>query len=403
VRTLAWSCDLPGASVRLELELSRRPSEPVDVAVRLHAGETELATMVISVGEPRAVIHLDVPALRNGQGYESMLWSPEHPRLVDASVTVGDDEVSSYLGLRSVGVSGDVFLLNDRPVYLRSVLEQGYWPQSHLAAPSADALRAEVQLIKDLGFNAARLHEKAEDPRLLYWADRLGLMIWGELGSAFEFSTAAATRTLREWTDIVLRDRSHPCIVTWVPLNESWGVQHIGHDPAQLAFARALLHTTKALDPTRPVISNDGWEHAESDLLTIHDYATTRESLGRSYADADAVQRLVAGVGPAGRRLSVGEPGQAGPVMVTEFGGVTYAPDSDIDTWGYSVATNADDFRTRLDDLFGALHTSPVLGGFCYTQLTDTRQEANGLTDENRVPKLPVEAIASIVRGTTAS
>lgn len=406
VRDVAWQSDVPTGSVQLELKLDGRPRESVEVRVTLSHGEQVLATQQASTTEPRSQFTVAIPRQSNGQAYESLLWSPEHPRLIDAHVQILDgsgrvlDELWSYFGLRSVGTADGHFLLNDRPYYVRSVLEQGYWPESHLAAPSAGALREEAQLIKDLGFNAARLHEKVEDPRFLYWADRLGLLVWGEMGSTFEFSTTAVERVAREWIDVVARDRSHPCIVTWVPLNESWGVQHISHDPAQLHFAQALYHLTKALDPTRPVISNDGWEHADSDLLTIHDYATTGEPLHAAYQDAATVDALFDGVGPVGRRLVLLPHGKRDqPVMVTEFGGVTYAPDSDIETWGYSTASSPDDFADRVRSLFSALQSSPVLAGFCYTQLTDTLQEANGLTDQHRKPKLPVATIRGIVLG----
>lgn len=403
---LGWTPDLVRASVDLRVRMSRRPRGRLTLEVLIEHEGTELAAVSTPVREPEQTVTIQLPDQGNGQAYERLLWSPERPTLLDARVRVLDrdgrlvDEVHSYLGLRSVGVHGGHFLLNDRPYVVRSVLEQGYWPETHLAAPSAEALREEVELIRALGFNAARLHEKAEDPRLLYWADRLGLLIWGEIGSAFEFSPRAIERTVGEWMDLIARDGSHPSIVTWVPVNESWGVQHVSHDPAQLAFIRALFHLTKALDPTRPVISNDGWEHAESDLLTIHDYATTGDELRASYRDAAAIDALVAGVGPAGRRLTLLPGGRDGtPVMVTEFGGVSFVATAPADSWGYSVASSEQEFEERLRELVGALHDSPVLAGFCYTQLTDTRQETNGLTDEHRRPKLPVETIRSIIVG----
>jgi len=404
---IAWRTDIQAGTVLLDLELSRRPVTAVRVRVSLTHGETLLAMQEMTTSEPRSRIVCTIPKQLNGQAYEDLLWSPDKPRLIDARVQLLDaaghtiDELWSYVGLRSVGSAGGHFLLNDRPLYVRSVLEQGYWPQSHLAAPDMAALRAEVQLIKDLGFNAARLHEKVEDPRFLYWADRLGLLVWGEIGSTFEFSATAVERVTREWMDVVRRDRSHPCIVTWVPLNESWGVQHIAHDPAQLHFAQALYHLTKALDPTRSVVSNDGWEHAESDLMTIHDYATSGASLGAAYRDVDTVASLIEGVGPVGRRMKLLPHGESDqPVMVTEFGGVTYAPDSAIETWGYSTASSPEEFAERVRDLFVALQRSPVLAGICYTQLTDTLQEANGLTDQYRRPKLPLDLIREIVLGT---
>jgi hypothetical protein len=281
-------------------------------------------------------------------------------------------------------------------VFVRSVLEQGYWPTTHLAAPDGDALRAEVQLIKDLGFNAVRVHQKAEDPRFLHWADRLGLLVWGEFGAAYQFSPTAAARTVREWMDLVERDRSHPSIVTWVPVNESWGVQHIATDPAQQAFVRGLAELVRALDPTRPVVSNDGWEHAGSDLLTVHDYRAHGEELRATYGDATALARMLAGTGPAGRAISVDPlPASSDVVHVTEFGGVTLAGGEE-GAWGYSTASTADEFLARIGELVRALRASPHVAGYCYTQLTDTGQETNGLVDEHRVPKAPLAAFREI-------
>jgi beta-galactosidase/beta-glucuronidase len=405
VHSVQWHSDVVSATVRLDLELDARPHDALRVRVELsHDGE-QLSAVEYTTAEPRSTVNCTIPRQVNGQAYEHLLWSPEHPRLLDARITLltADglviDTVDSYLGIRTVAEVDGRFMLNDRPYYVRSVLAQGYWPESHLAAPDADALRAEVQLMKDLGFNAARLHEKAEDPRLLYWADRLGLLIWGELGSPFEFSARSVERTTREWMEVVDRDRSHPCIVTWVPTNESWGVQHIASDPAQRHFAQALYHLSKALDPERLVVSNDGWEHVGSDILTVHDYAVTGEELRARYLDDAAVAGLAQRVGPAGRRMSVALQREDVPIMVTEFGGVSFAPGSAGETWGYSTATDDAEFERRLRDLFSGLHASRVLAGFCYTQLTDTLQEANGLTAADRTPKLPLETIAAIVRG----
>ena len=406
IDALSWTPNVPAGNVAFEVDLSRRPATTLTVQVELSMAGEVLARQSFSTVEPRSQATIQIARQVNGQAFEALLWSPENPRLIDAHIVIiaGDgnilDESFSYFGLRSVGVAGGRFLLNDRPYFVRSVLEQGYWPQSHLAAPSADALRAEVELIKTLGFNAARIHEKVEDPRFLYWADRLGLLIWGEMGSTYEFSPEAVARVTREWTEVVRRDRSHPSIVTWVPLNESWGVQQIAHDDAQLSFAQSLYHLTRALDPSRPVISNDGWEHATSDILTINDYAGTAEQLDANYKDIDAIRALVAGMGPAGRRLQLiprEVDGQS--IMVTEFGGVSFAPDAVDDSWGYTTATSYEDFERRVSGLVGSLRDNPILSGFCYTQLTDTMQETNGLTDANRNPKLPIAAIRSIVLG----
>jgi hypothetical protein len=261
-----------------------------------------------------------------------------------------------------------------------------------------------VELTKDLGFNAVRVHQKVEDPRFLFWADRLGLLVWGETANAFAFTPEAVRRLTAEWLDVVHRDISHPCIVTWVPLNESWGVHDIATDPAQQAYATGLAALTRAVDPSRPVVSNDGWEHTDSDLWTVHDYADTGPVLAERYATT-AMGRTVGVPGPAGRVIRLpGGTDRGQPLMLTEFGGVRYTPDLPEDraeerTWGYSTARDAEDFAARLTDLLTAVHSSPALAGFCYTQFTDTMQEANGLLDEHRRPKLPVDRLRAIITG----
>lgn len=412
IRNLAWTPDLPKASVRLELELSRRPAQGAEVDVVIRHKEEELAQLRLKTTGPHLAVDVPLDGQRNGQQQHELFWSPQHPHLLDASVTVteshtapGDaaapDAVASYFGLRSVGTDAGRFLLNGRPVYLRSVLEQGYWPGSHFTAPSNEALREEAELIRDLGFNSLRIHQKVEDPRFLYWCDRLGLLVWGETAGAYEFNDVAVQRLTEEWVKIVRQNRSHPSIINWVPFNESWGIQHGTHDPAQRAYSVALTNITRALDPSRPVISNDGWEHSDSDIWTLHDYEADGGVLHERYGSRESIEAMIRGIGPAGRRISVSEVDEINePVMLTEFGGVSYVTgEVPEDSWGYSTAEDSEDFDARLRAILDAVNASDHLLGFCYTQLTDTHQETNGLCDKHRRPKLPAETIAEIIRG----
>ncbi|MGB4136737.1 MAG: glycoside hydrolase family 2, partial [Microbacterium sp.] len=186
VASLVWHADPDAATVRLAVELDGPPTPGSRLSVRLaRAGET-VATQSAEISGDRATMTLALPGLRNGQARDEWLWSPDRPNLVDAQIelTVPDgetDRLGSYLGIRSVGADAGAFLVNDRPTPIRAVLSQGYWPQSHLAAPDADALRSEAQLVKDLGFTSVRVHQKIEDPRFLFWADRLGLLVWAEM------------------------------------------------------------------------------------------------------------------------------------------------------------------------------------------------------------------------------
>jgi hypothetical protein len=321
----------------------------------------------------------------------------------DARTSAVLDTVDSYVGVRSAGVGGGAFLLNGRPYYVRSVLNQGYRADTLIANAGTDELRSEVELIKAMGFNAVRIHQKAEDPRFLYWADRLGLLVWGETAAAYEFNTEAVELLTREWLDLVRRDRSHPSIVTWVPINESWGASDIPRDPAQRHYSIALANLTRAVDPTRPVVSNEGWEHTDSDILGVHDYSADPEELTRRYGDAAAFEAVLAGPGPQGRALAV-TPQQVeryaagdAPLMITEFGGLSLrADDGDF---SYTRTSSDTQYAALLGDLFGALRSSPAVAGFCYTQFMDTAQETNGLLFPDGSPKLPLETIRRIVTG----
>ena len=204
-------------------------------------------------------------------------------------------------------------MLNGRPYMLRLVLDQGYWPDTLLAAPSDEALRRDVELAKAMGFNGVRKHQKIEDPRYLYWADRLGLLVWEEMPSAYRFTRTAIKRTVREWTEAIERDYSHPCIIVWVPFNESWGVPELPTVSEQRHAVQALYHLTKTLDPTRPVIGNDGWESGATDIIGIHDYDANTEhmraALRRRGPARAAVRPAPAGrPRPDARRLSAPRP-----------------------------------------------------------------------------------------------
>jgi hypothetical protein len=221
--------------------------------------------------------------------------------------------------------------------------------------------------------------------------------------STYEFSATATARLVDEWTRVIRRDGSHPSVVVWVPFNESWGVQHVADDPQQQELVRAVYHLTKSLDPTRLVVSNDGWEHTRSDLLTVHDYENDVVRLVASYGTPQGVRHSLSGVAPNGRRILIGTPDEqsytaAKPVILSEFGGVSLEPRGN-GSWGYELVESHDDLDRHLLALFAAVRASKGLAGWCYTQLTDTAQETNGLADQNRVSKLPAERIRALVEG----
>lgn len=392
-----WSTRPSEALVELDAEVDGATTGTA-MRVRLLLGDQLLAEHTQRLHGSRTRLRIELPAARNAQDATRLLWAPEHPILVDAELALlvdGEpvDTARSYLGLREVGVGDGRFLLNGRPYFLRMVLEQGFWPDSHLAAPDGDALRREVELIKSLGFNGVRIHQKVEDPRFLYHCDRLGLLVWDEMPSAYEFSPVAAQRLVREWSAVVRRDAGHPCVAAWVPFNESWGVDRLATDAAQRHLVEALYHLTRALDPGRPVIANDGWEHVTGDIIGVHDYAQRAAVLGARYGDRDALAATLAQGRPAGRRVLLDGADSGVPVMVTEYGGLSYHPEPDGSWHGYGTAGDAGELLQRYTELTTALLASPYLAGFCYTQLTDTMQETNGLLTAGRVPKIDPAAV----------
>ncbi|ANE48202.1 glycoside hydrolase family 2 [Paenibacillus swuensis] len=327
-------------------------------------------------------------------------WSPERPNLYDVEyvVTVDGqetDRVTSYFGMRKISLESGKFNLNNRPYLLKMVLDQGYFPDGNLTPPSDEAIKRDVELMKEMGFNGARKHQKVEDPRFMYWCDKLGLLVWGEAANAYDYSQEYVRRFTKEWQEAMDRDFNHPCIAVWVPLNESWGVPNIQVDQEQQQHALAMYHLTKSLDPTRLVVSNDGWEMVKTDLFNIHDYEWRKEVLEDRYS---TVEKAVSAM-PANRRLSVeGYDYDGQPVMVTEFGGIAYKK-SDWEGWGYSGASSDEDFEEKLRNVIHPMIYSGVVQGYCYTQLTDVEQEINGLLTYDRQPKIPLEVIKAINEG----
>ncbi|MGV3490377.1 MAG: glycoside hydrolase family 2 protein [Devosia sp.] len=393
--------NLVTSSVRVEARLNLGYEGWLSVSLR--KGDELLAVQQVLVAGDTVDATIAIPRARNGQRRGDLYWSPETPNIITvAAVLLSEtgepqDNVQSYFGLRSVGIGGRRFLLNDKPYFVRSALNQGFWPQSHLAAPSDDALKREVELIKALGFNACRIHQKIEDPHFLYWADHLGLLVWGEMANAYEFNPSAVTRFTREWLEAVDRDRSNPCIVTWVPINESWGVEDIARNPAQQAYASSLYWLTKALDPSRPVISNEGWEHTFSDIIGVHDYTQHGSQLTERFGSAEAIAATLGTFKPNRKRQRLIADERDQPVMLTEFGGISFHPAAGQNWMGYVTVASDEEYLAILKDLFDAIYASPELSGFCYTQLTDTQQEKNGLYDEARNPKLPVDKLREII------
>ena len=385
------------------LEGERRPDLRLGIKLRSRGTVIASDTYLVVAGEVHRGIALSDPGIDDSRN--ELLWSPDAPNLIDVQLELwgqrGEllDRVQSYTALRSTAVQGDRFVLNGRPYKLRMVLDQGYWPGTGLTAPDDAALRRDVELARAMGFNGVRKHQKIEDPRYLYWADRLGLAVWGEMPSAYRFTSQSVERLSRAWAAVIARDYSHPCILTWVPINESWGVPNLPDNPRERHYVQALYHLTRTLDPSRPVVGNDGWESVATDIIGIHDYDDRPERISRRYHADEVLPRLFKRERPGGRILVLeGDNHMDQPLMLTEFGGIALAPRRGR-TWGYSASRTPEDFARQYEQLLEVVREVALFSGFCYTQFADTWQEANGLLYADRTPKIPLDRIRAATVG----
>ena len=330
---------------------------------------------------------------------EITYWAPEHPNLFYVDINVYKDgalldTVHTRFGMRKISVQDGTILLNNKPLYQRLILDQGYWKNSGLTPPSIDAIKNDVKFTKDLGFNGARKHQKFEDPYYYYYADELGLLTWCEMPSSYNFNSDEVSYVTKEWQEIVNTAKKFSSIITYVPLNESWGVRKILLNKEQQHFATSLYHLTKAIDPSRLISTNDGWENLEaSDILAIHDYAYSADDFKNRYNEDtyDSVFQTF-------RRVYANDNNYMGhPVLLTEFGGIMLQKDAGGTNWGYnSAAQNDDEFFDRLKNLVDGIRAADFQG-FCYTQLTDVQQEMNGLLDDEHNLKVDVERTRKII------
>lgn len=404
LESVRWTPTIERWEIGLESWLAGARRDGLRLHVKLTIGEQLIADDTYSVvsGEVHRRIALSDPGIDDYRN--ELLWSPESPTLIDASLELwGDreeliDAAASYTALRAIGTQRDRIVLNNRPYPERLVLDQGYWPDTGMTAPDDRALRRDVELTKQMGFNGVRKHQKLEDPRYLYWADVLGLLVWTEMPSAYRFTKQSVERVTREWAAAIRRDYSHPCVAAWVPINESWGVPNLPDNEVERHYVQALYHLTHTLDSTRPVVGNDGWESVATDVIGIHDYDPDPERLKRRYHADEALPRLFSRERPGGRLLVLaGDAHTDLPIVLSECGGIALTTTDG--SWGYSIATTGEAFATMYARLMEALHSIGLFSGFCYTQFADTYQEANGLLCADRRPKIPLALIAEATRG----
>ena len=362
--------------------------------------DTIVQTASFSITEQRTTIILSI---KEEDSIDEMhYWSPENPNLYDLECIIipasgnneDADKVHTYFGMRKISARDGQIFLNNRPLYQRLVLAQGYWEEGNLTPHSTEAFRKDIELIKSLGFNGVRMHQKIEDPRFYFWADKVGLLVWAEMPSAYEYCLDSCRHIINEWTAFIERDMNHPSIICWVPFNESWGIRNISHNKLQQEFVLSIYHLAKALDGTRLISTNDGWEQVDTDVCGIHDYASSGTVLGEKLAN---LLDLLKGAAQGRMIYAEGFAHSGEPILITEFGGIAFDSEINEKNWGYAEGVaNTDVFIERLKSLVDAILECQDIKGYCYTQFTDLMQEVNGLAYMNRKLKVPIENLYEI-------
>ncbi|MGQ9471770.1 MAG: glycoside hydrolase family 2 protein [Candidatus Aminicenantales bacterium] len=361
----------------------------------LEAGQVLLRVIF----EGKQVFNLQVPAEKITflpvKVSQPKLWGIKAPHLYDLEISLlrGQeiiDQVKSYCGFRQVERKGDRIFLNGQPIFIRLVLDQGFYPDGIYTAPSDEALRRDIELALNFGFNGARLHQKVFERRFLYWADKLGYLVWGEFADwGLDLSQPENFLIFqREWREALSRDFNHPAIIGWCPFNEQWGEIYPG-------FIEEIFSLTKQIDPTRLVIDASGGYHlASTDVYDAHNYDQNVESFAKAFAGLLQTPAEVFVNGNPRRH----RPYEGQPYFVSEYGGIWWNPGQvDEKSWGYGERPkSAEEYLSRYRGLTEALLTNPKIAGFCYTQLYDIEQEVNGLSTFDRRPKFDPNVVRAI-------
>lgn len=327
-------------------------------------------------------------------------WSPGAPNLYDVVFEVYkdgvlQDRVGSYFGMRKIEADARGVRLNNSPLYQKLILAQNYWRETGYTMPDEEAAAKDLQYVREAGFNGVRLHQKIEDERFLARCDAEGILVWAEFPAAYEFGDTAIRRTITEWMEAVQQQYNHPSVIIWVPFNESWGIPSVFTEAAQQELTRGVYHLTKAYDPMRPVITNDGWEHTCSDIITLHDYDASGEHMKPRYADKlEGILSNRVAHGQFKFAFAEGETYRGQPVLISEYGGIALAGGNG---WGYNGRVkDAQELLLRYEDLTEVIKQMPGVCGYCYTQLSDVYQEINGLLDFDHKPKVDLSKIRAI-------
>ncbi|MCF7915615.1 MAG: hypothetical protein K9L66_10655 [Spirochaetaceae bacterium] len=379
-------------SVHYSLNISA-PAKSCRIETEVQLNGELVASMSSECSYPCTEVNLTIP--------EFIKWSPEDPNLYNVYFSLVRnetviDKIETYFSFREVGLESDGLYINNEKYFQKLILMQGFWQESGYTAPHTDSFESDIKRAKEMGFNGCRMHMKYEDPRFLYAADRLGFLVWAEAPSFYTFTDESCSVFRKELVDVVKRDLLHPSVITWVLGNESWGMRDINESEKIRSWLNEMTELTRRIDPTRPIISNDGWEHLNSDIMTFHSYKHSAEALNDDWSRARNNDRC--GIHNKTFNL-IGRETLGLPWVLSEFGAISFLGQrEDSEHWGYGdVAKSKEDLLSRFERLIREASSLDGISGWCYTQFSDIEQEKNGLLFEDRTPKVEPSAIKKIL------
>ncbi len=354
------------------------------------------------VKENQTRVELKASVEADHADFRIFYWTPDTPNLYDVTFHLREegevvDTVESYFGMRSIEIQDERILLNRETFYQKLILDQGYYKDTLMTA-DVEQMKSDLLKVKEMGFNGVRRHQTIADRRYLALCDQLGLVVWAEMPSSFKFSSTSMFRMMDESREMVRKHYNHPSVIIYTLMNESWGVNEIFHRADQQAFVNALYYQTKAQDPSRLVVGNDGWEHTVTDLLTIHDYNSDAESMRDSYQNRMDFANGSPSKTSRKQNYANGYKYNGEPIIISEYGGIAFGNESSEEEWGYGYRPRTEEeVLDRLEALTKVIMENDSIQGFCYTQLTDVEQEVNGLLDHDHESKFNSQQIRKIL------
>ena len=399
ITSLMMKPNIHNSELEIDTTINRNVNGLIEAKVTYKG---QFITKIISTFKnKRAKFSIDVSS--NLAHFRLFYWHPTDPNLYDIELTIMDEKyeieekIESYFGMRGIESHQEKIYINDQEFYQKLVLNQGYYPDAGLTG-TADEFLEDLKKIKEMGFNGLRMHQKIESHRLLYLCDQLGLCMWAEMPSSFEYSHMSNKRMVNEIHSFVGKHINHPSVITYVVMNESWGVNEISHNKEEQNFVNALYYLVKSLDDTRLVIGNDGWEQTLTDVCTIHDYNSDERTLLASYENKEMALKESPSLTSGRKTYCKGYENQRNPFLISEYGGIAYQEDMTETSWGYGDRIQSkDEVLQKIENLTKEIMKIEYCCGFCYTQLTDVEQEVNGLLDHNHNYKFDPKLIKAMM------